>query len=201
MGACGRESGTGERRQRIGRVASIAVRFHGDGDKDGEAAAVAQRLKPDEDGDGDNEGRAHYDFDDGNVFYYGHPASSRERQAIVAVVRRYYAAVMRVDGVEACAAMTSTLARATTRQYGQGSGSLALSGHTCATVTSQLFGRLREQVSAERVRLTVGVVRVEGNTADAVLNFGEGEWPRLYTRLRRQRGDWRIDMLQEVEIP
>jgi hypothetical protein len=189
--ACGGENG----------ARGVAGQLRGDGDMDGEAETVEQHRKVDEDDDADNSGSGQYDFDDGNILFYGHPASPLERRAIVAVVTGYHTAAARADGAVTCAMMSAALARTTPRQYGQGSGSLALRGRSCPVVASELFARLQEQLTSENDALKAGVARVEGDEALLVLNVNEGVWPRHYVRLRRERGKWKVDMLLDSELP
>ena len=41
---------------------------------------------------------------------------------------------------------------------------------------------------------------MEGAAAKVLLAFGE-PWPLRYTRLRRERGGWKMDALLDYEVP
>jgi hypothetical protein len=172
-----------------------------DADADGSYATDHVHVGNGADGDDDSYSDTYYDADDENVLDYGHAAEAADARAVTAAVEHYYAIAARGDGAAACRLVTARVARAVPAAYGRSAELPALRGRTCATVMSKVLGELHGQIGADSAALKVGVVRVEGSTAQALLGFGEGGWPSSYTVLRRERGAWRVDELLAGGLP
>lgn len=138
-----------------------------------------------------------FDADDGPIRFYGHEASGAERQAISALVRRYYAAAARQDGSQACRVMHSLTAETVAEDYGQ---TPALRGKTCAVVMSKLFKQRHRELILDSVTLEAIAVRVEGGTALVLLRFAKASEPD-HIKLRREGRTWRTWDLLAGHMP
>jgi hypothetical protein len=147
-----------------------------------------------------------YDYwDDHLVRDYGRAAGTLDRQAIVGLVRRYFAVALAGDGVVACSMLSSKLAKqadlaaAVPRDYVSPDVS-ALRGKPCSQFMSLLFGQAHEQLAyADVASLEVTVVRVQGDRGLAVLAFRTAS--ERYIPLQREHGTWKIDAPLDGEIP
>jgi hypothetical protein len=181
-------------------VSAATSALSGDGDEDSVGALVRRRSKPDSDEDADNEGNVYYDWDDAKILAYGHPANTSEERTIISAVERYYTAAIPANGSTVCRLVSTNVASATLREFGQGAGPLALGGRTCPLVMSHLLKRLKLEVSVSGRAPVVGPVRVEGGNAFVLLTF-EGSRPSRYTLVRRQGGVWRVNALFDMGLP
>lgn len=172
----------------------------GDGDDDRPGVVNRWRAKPDVDGDADNEGSDRYDWDDSNVFGFGHPAGVAEAREITTLVTTYYRATLRGDGAAACKLLADRVTSSVQREFGQGASSLAVGGRTCATTMSRLLPRLRPQFSIGGRSPAVGLVRVEGKRGE-VLVATHGALADRFVALFRERGAWKINSLLDIGLP
>ncbi|MGC2373172.1 MAG: hypothetical protein WA484_04780 [Solirubrobacteraceae bacterium] len=105
--------------------------------------------------------------DDMTIYAYGRVSSGHERQAITAVVNRYYAAAAAGDSAAVCSLTLSSLARSLPEDYGAGAGPSYLRGSkTCHAVMSKIFKHFHAELTG---KTEVTNVRVEGNQAIAFL--------------------------------
>lgn len=190
--------GESNRSAPVDRSRMAAARLAGDGDRDRAAALVRERAKADVDGDADNEGSGRYDWDDSNVFYYGHLASVKDGTAIDAVVGRYYAAAARADGPAACRLISRRALAAMRREVEQALGFLAPRGHTCGAILSALLSRLHANFDGGAP--TLGLARVEGHSAYVPVAFA-GSAAHRFTVVRREGDVWKMDVLFDEGLP
>ncbi len=130
---------------------------------------------------------------------YGHEASPADKQAITALVNRYYAAAAADDGATACSLIYSPLAESVAEDYGQAPASASLAGTTCQVVMSKLFRQVPGQSSAVLATTEVTGVRVNGRKAFALLRskaMPQGDIP-----LQRELGTWKIGTLIGGPLP
>ena len=131
--------------------------------------------------------------DNDNNHVFGHPASTAERRAATALVKRYYAATAARDGALACSLMYSSFAEAVSEDYGPPSATSSSSTRICATTVTALFARSHEQLRHQAATLTVAAVRVRRRVASVRIGFGGR--PKFYMLLHLERGTWKIDRL------
>jgi len=157
---------------------------------DGTAAAKRPVPRADRDNDGDN------NDDDGNVLYFGQAAGPSDRQALIALVTRYYTAAAAANGGTVCGLLAPFVAETVVETSGS---SPALRGRSCAAVLTKLFKLQHSLLADKRATLQIGTVRVQGDRALVSLNFTK---PIVETRQltgRRIAGDWRlIDILDGI---
>jgi hypothetical protein len=156
-------------------------------------------------GDDDEDEDAYDYWDDHLVRDYGRAAGTLDRQAIVGLVRRYFAVALAGDGVVACSMLSSKLAKqadlaaAVPRDYVSPDVS-ALRGKPCSQFMSLLFGQAHEQLAyADVASLEVTVVRVQGDRGLAVLAFRTAS--ERYIPLQREHGTWKIDAILDERLP
>jgi hypothetical protein len=145
--------------------------------------------KDDRDNDGD---RNNDDFD----LYFGHAAGPADRRESVALTRRYYAAAAAANGAEACSLLVPFFAESVVEQYGHVTG---ISGRTCAVVMSKLFRSRHAQLASENATLRIPAVRVQQDSALAILEFPTIPEVRKLL-LRRVGGSWRVIALLDSAI-
>lgn len=130
---------------------------------------------------------------------YGHEASPADKQAITALVKRYYAAAAADDGATACSLIHSTLSESVAEDYGQAPGPANLRGKTCEVVMSKLFRQLPGQPGPVLAATEVTGVRVEGRKGYALLHstaIPEGD-----IAVEREVGTWRVGTLIGGALP
>ncbi len=158
-------------------------------------------LRGDNDGDLDTTGH----LDDLRVREYGHPASTADRRAVTALVKRYYAAAAAGGGVTACALMISRIAsepdlgEAAEEIYPLAPGVPPLHGESCARIMSLLFDEDHRHLAADSATLYVILVRVDGIHGLALLGFRAT--PERQIAVEREGGVWKIDALLDQELP
>ncbi len=133
------------------------------------------------------------------IVEYGHEASPADKQAITALVKRYYAAAAADDGATACSLIHSPLSESVAEDYGQAPGPSGLSGKTCEVVMSKLFRQLPEQSGSVLAATEVTGVRVKGRKGFALLHstaIPEGDIP-----VERELGVWRVGTLIGGALP
>lgn len=130
---------------------------------------------------------------------FGHDAAPGDKQAITALVKRYYAAAAADDGATACALIYSPLSESVAEDYGQAPAPASLAGKTCQVVMSKLFRQVPGQASAVLASTEVTGVRVKGMKGYALLRskaIPEGDIP-----VERELGVWRIGTLIGEALP
>ncbi len=142
------------------------------------------QVKSDNDGDGDNS--------DDDI-RWGNAASAAERQAVITLVRRYYALAAASNGAAGCSLIYSLLAEEIPELYGEPPGPPSLRGGTCAVVMSELFKHKHRQLVADSATLEVIGVRVKRLRGLALLHFAGS--PERDIPVHREHRAWRIDAL------
>jgi hypothetical protein len=122
---------------------------------------------------------------------FGHEATGTEKQAITALVKRFYAAAAADDGAKGCSLIYSILEEAVAEDYGKPPGPPALKGKTCAVVMSKLFKRVPGQPSAVLAKTQVISVRVKGREGFVLLH--SSGMPIGEVSIQRERGTWKLD--------
>lgn len=145
-------------------------------------STIQSTAKPDRDDDGDNNN------DDSQTLEYGHEATAAERPAILAVLRRYYAAAAAADGAKACALLAPFIAESVVQENGHRP---ELRGSSCSAVMSKLFRHSHTLLSAENATLKVLTVRVQGGKALIVSHSSALREVRQITE-RRIGGRWTV---------
>jgi hypothetical protein len=171
------------------------------------SSAAASELSPapldsKTDGDRDNDIGAPYDdTNNSRAFSFGRAASSSERQAITALVKRYYTTALAGDGARGCAMIYSTLAEAAPQDDGLEAGAPAYmhGAKTCAAVLTSLFRHYHAQLAAELPKLKVTRVRLEEHHGFAFLSFGA--LPERKISVLREKRIWKLDQIYDQELP
>jgi hypothetical protein len=153
------------------------------------------------DRDKDNDNAPYDDTNNNGVMEYGHAAGASDRQAITALIKRYYAIATAGDGAQACTMLYITLAESVAEDQGKGSaGAPYLSqGTTCSTVMSLLFNHYHSQLALELPLLKVKHVGLIQHHGLAVLSFGK--LPERQISIRRERHTWKIETLLDSSLP
>ena len=158
-----------------------------------------------EDNDNDNsedhkpdENVYYHDGDDNSLVSSGHPATTDDRRAIVALVGRYRAVASASDGAKACSMIVASLAKAVVRDFGQGSAGppYLKAGTTCPTVIALLFEHFHTRLTAPT---KITGVRVNGNHAIALL--GSKTAPASAITFQRENDTWMVNGLIEEPLP
>jgi hypothetical protein len=160
----------------------------------------ADYTKPDK--DRDNDPSAPYDDTSNNsVLDYGHAASARDKRAVAALIKRYYAVAGTEDGATACSMIPSKLASSVVEDYGRGSAgpSYMRSGTTCPATMVLLFKHFKSQLKTEIPQLKIARVRLVGHRGLAVLSFGT--MPERQIHVAREGGTWKVQELLDDELP
>lgn len=147
------------------------------------AAATQPSAKPDRDNDGDN------NDDDGNVLSFGHAAVGSERQALITLVKRYYAAAVAEDGAAVCSLLAPFIAESVAEKIGH---SPALRGTTCAVVMSKLLKLQHRALVGKSATLKQASVRILGNRALTAVSFSAPIVEVRQLAERRIAGGWRL---------
>jgi hypothetical protein len=183
------------------RSASDAVAGGGERTATSSPPPVRGYLHGDDDGDLDT---LSY-FDDWHVRGYGHAASTSDRRAVEALVKRYYATAAAGDGATACSLMTSRLARSSDlgevveETYPFAPNVPPLDGKSCVAIMSLLFGEDHRRLAADSATVQVIRVRVNGVRGLALLGFRTT--PERQIGVEREHGFWRVDTVLDRELP
>jgi hypothetical protein len=156
-------------------------------------------TKADADKD-DDIGAGYDDTNNNSLLDFAHAASASDKQAITALVKRYYAAAAAEDGAKACSMLYFTLAEAVPEDYGQSPpGQPYMLGKTCPVVMTKLFKHFHSQVAAHNATLKVTRVRLNQHHGLAVLSFGR--MPERQISVAREGHTWKIEALLDSELP
>jgi hypothetical protein len=157
------------------------------------------------DGDSDNDDRADpsQSFEKTDTLAtstFGREMSATERPAVVALIKRYYAAAAADDGALACPLLDPTLATGLgeRQSQGQGQGHAAQShGGGCAAAVSALFNQQHTQLMADEVAtMSVIDVHVQGNEGIVTVAFRNALSGRI--PIRRQGRAWKLGGLFDI---
>jgi hypothetical protein len=142
---------------------------------------------------------AFYDKDDHSIVDYGHAASGQQRRSIIALVERYYRALVTNDGSVACSLIDPILAGGlppppgTSSTQSAGSGSSSSGEGTCAANLTAMLKQLPAKVARELVGTKVIAIRVNGGRGLALVRPRNSE--ARYLQLQREAGGWKIQTL------
>jgi hypothetical protein len=134
--------------------------------------------------DRDNDGD--HNDDDAGIVEFGQAAGPADRQASIALVRRYFAAAATGNGAADCPLLVPIIAES----VGEAS-SASERRRPCAVALSQLFRRHHSELALKRATLRVIGVRVSGSRGLLVLYFPTIPEIRQMTE-RRVGGKWRL---------
>ena len=126
---------------------------------------------------------------DENIPAFGHAASAADRQAVTALVKRYYRAVAAADGRTACSLMYSSLEQGIAEDYGQPPGPPYARGKTCPVVMSKIFKNQPGYPTAF-VGTAVTDVRIYMDRGFALLRSKATPSGEIF--LEREHGAWTI---------
>jgi len=107
-----------------------------------------------------------YDPDDNPVRFYGREAAGVERQTILTLVRRYYAAAARNDGGKTCQMMFSGTVREFVKQNSQRAHS-----KQCSRIASFEFAQMHTELKRDVATLKFIRIRVKGASGIVLLRF------------------------------
>jgi hypothetical protein len=111
-----------------------------------------------------------------------------ERQAIITLVRRYYAAARR-DGGKTCQMMLSSTVREIVRQDSQRAHS-----KQCSEVASFEFTQMHEQLKTDVATLEFKGIRVKGASGIVLLRFNKASDPNPLP-IQREGPVWKVAQL------
>jgi hypothetical protein len=133
------------------------------------------------------------------VLDFGHSATPVDRQAVTALVTRYYAAAAADNSATACSLIISSLANAVPEDYGQAPAPPYLrGGKTCQAVMSRLFTHFHRRMVTDAATLKVTQVRLKTTGGYAVLNFGVK--PEREITVVREGHVWKVSSLLDSEL-
>ncbi len=138
-----------------------------------------------------------YDGDDGPIRFFGQEAGASDRQALTALVSRYYAAAAKEDGAGACPLMAALTVETIPEDYGE---EPELSGKTCATIMSKLFAQRHAELLRDSATLKVIDARVQGNRALLLLRFNGAAEPN-HIAAHHEGSAWKIWELLATHMP
>jgi hypothetical protein len=160
-----------------------------------ERAALAAAVgKHDGDGDDDSFGQGPADTDKDAIATYGPAADPTERQAIVSVIRRYYAAAAADDGAEVCSLTYSLFAESLVEAHSRGRGAPALRGDSCAQVAAKLLAGRHSEIARDLAALRVTVIQLRERQGWAVARFGIAN-ERIVQLQHLPDGAWAMNVL------
>lgn len=155
--------------------------------------AISGALEHDGDADDDSPGVGARDFDNDASPTYGAPAAPTDEQAIVALVKSYYAAAFSDNGGRACLLMGRAAREALLEADGRERGSRPSRGASCAQAASRFFRRHRRELSEGIALLRVPVVQVHGNRGWAVVSLGGAREHVAF--LHREAASWKLNQM------
>lgn len=164
------------------------------------AISTQDYTKADGDKDNDNIAAPYDDTNNNEILDYARAASPADKQAVAALIKRYYTAAAAGDGAKACSMLYVTLAEAVPEDYGKSPpGQPYMQGNTCPAVMTLLFKHLHNQLTVELPLLKVTRVRLDQHHGLAVLSFGK--MPERQISVHRERHTWKIEALLDSELP
>jgi hypothetical protein len=130
---------------------------------------------------------------DDYISTYGEQASGPDRQAIVKLVQRYYAAAVADDGAAACPLIYSTLEKSIPEDYGQPPAPPTTRGKTCPVVMSKFFRHLPRQPVSGLASTKVTGVRIHGD--HAFVQLSSKAIPTGEISVQHEAQGWKIQTL------
>jgi hypothetical protein len=152
-------------------------------------------LERDGDADNDSHGMGPYDNDGDALLTFGPAANALERQAITALLKRYYTVAAAGDGASACSLTYWLVREKIVEEHDHGRGLASLRGNTCAQVASKLFRQRHPELTEDVARFKVGAVQVRAKHGWAVLDFGPAR--ERVTQVHREPSGWKMDALPD----
>lgn len=157
-------------------------------------------LKADGDGDNDDDNghqkKGTVNDDVTLLSYYGGTAPPADRQAITAVIKRYYAAAVAEDGMTACSLLHSSVALALAK--GQSQATQAGKAACAAALAPLLKQQHKYLVAIEVPTMVVPVVHAKGDLGLAVLGFRSQ--PEGEILVEREGRAWKLGALLDSEL-
>jgi hypothetical protein len=153
----------------------------------------------DRDNDADNRSHSYYDVDDRGIRGFGRAAGAIDRGAIVALIRRYYAAAAAEDGSAGCSMLIRSVASSIPQTLGRPPGPPYLAGSTCGPIVAKVFEQDHRQLAIYAKRLRVADVRVAGDHGVVVLDVRP--LPARQILVKREGEAWRVSTLLDNELP
>jgi hypothetical protein len=161
-------------------------------------------------GDGDDDdlnGKDRPGFhDDVPITEYGHAAGVSDREAVAALVKRYYSIAATGDGKAGCSLVYSRLAKnpgltktVPEDRYSEPVLPHVSRGESCAQVATKLFTQHRKTLPAEATTVRVTGVRVDGIHGVALLGFATA--PERWLPIAREGRVWKLHALLAGEFP
>lgn len=137
-----------------------------------------------------------YPHGDDSIQTFGTEAGVVEKQAVTAIVKRYYAAVAAGNGAGACALLSSGLSKSIVQSLGR---SATLRGKGCAGILALLFKHASAQSGASLADIEVTGVRIKGDRGFALLR--SKTMPSGEITVDRENGAWKVGALIGGALP
>jgi hypothetical protein len=140
------------------------------------------------------------DADDSSHLNLGHAARGAERDQMVSLVKRYYAASVAGDGAAACSMLYSVATHEVVEELARDQG---VGGTTCPAVMSAVFAKLHPWLITKLHSLKVLRVRSGGPNGLVIMRFATtpSSAAAREVSLRYDNGIWGIDSPLDVPIP
>ncbi len=137
-----------------------------------------------------------YPHGDDSIQTFGTEAGVAEKQAVTAIVKRYYAAVAAGNGAGACALLSSGLSKSIVQSLGR---SATLRGKGCAGILALLFKHASAQSGPSLADIEVTGVRIKGDRGFALLR--SKTMPSGEITVDRENGAWKVGALIGGALP
>ncbi len=148
-----------------------------------DSVAAKATTGHDADGDIDSLGQGgRYDTDNDATLLWGPAADSKDRQAVIALIRGYYAIAVAGDGVKACT-MLSLPIREQVEEQGRHS--------TCARFLSKLFAQRHRELVEDVAAFRITTVQLRGSRAVALTDFSPTRVLQIF--VHRTHGVWQME--------
>jgi hypothetical protein len=196
LGACG---GAGKTHDALSSATASATAQGGSGPSPAHHESLAAPVMGDS--DGDSAERTAFDGDDFHSMHFGHAADGADRQAIAAIVKRYYAALAAEDAPTVCSLLLEVVAESLPEGDYRDSGKAPqtpASRETCPPAISDVLAESHRALLSESRTLRVIGVRVRRRRASALLRFG-GTSAR-HILLYKEEGKWKIGTLADEDL-
>lgn len=138
---------------------------------------------------------SHEDFDDNVLNRFGRVADPSERNALIALAKRYVAAAAAGDGVAACRLMDPATARSVAYSEVIYTGGKTAKG-SCARIAK---GALREVRGSQLMSYVITDVRA--NTSEAYVQLSSPTRPARYLTAHRGPAGWAINSVTISPVP
>jgi hypothetical protein len=162
------------------------------------SSAGAPVGAPLQDGDGDDDRQgSRFDPDNDESITWGSAAGPADRQAIVALITRYYALAAAGDGKHACTMLYWLVGETVVEEHSHGKGPASLRGATCAQVATKVFRQRRRELARDvREGVNVTEIRVRAKKGWVRVRFGPAR--ELLVFVHRTGGVWQMNNLLDA---